>query len=257
MKMEKKTKKDITEQELFDPKTGKFRRVGLLAVGETPEDAEHNLMNTIIVGLKTALQDEDTRNALLNGPDRQQILNKLFRVHEDRVLDEDFFKFIQEEPSMLGSTFAQEKIERWRRELNADDVTAFKAQEKLEKIGRALIPESFRGKDKSIETILAFEKYHISRILQDGGIDFSSRETVRELFGDNIANDDRIFEEISQLSSEYKLTPRRCAPLAEKIVAKQQGLSLETIKTYVKRVRVIMNKNGKPVFMLKKPKDRV
>jgi hypothetical protein len=118
MKMEKKTKEDTTEEALFDPTTGKFRRKKLLVTGKTIEEADHNLVNAIVAGLETAMRDENTRNTILNAPDRQQILNEWFTVHEDRVPDEEFFKIIQEEPSMLGSTFAQEKIERWRNELN-------------------------------------------------------------------------------------------------------------------------------------------
>ena len=110
--MKKKTEKGTTKEALFDPETGKFRRNKLLVVGKTLEEVDHNMVNAIVAGIETAI------SAVLNAPDRQQILNEWFTVHEDRVLDEDFFKIIQEEPSMLGSTFAQEKIERWRNELN-------------------------------------------------------------------------------------------------------------------------------------------
>lgn len=238
---------------LIDPKTGQFRNVKPVFTGKTLEEADRNSWSFILSELETTMKDENARNALLNGPDRQQILDEWYTAHEDRVPDEEFFKIIQEEPCMLGSTFAQEKIERWRNELNDTDLKASIAREKLEKIGKYLIPSSHKGRRKRIETLLAYEKHLISGILSEhlNGPFIHSYEKVEEIFGAEVADD----RELSELIKNWKaLTPRKIPPLAERIIERQHGLKPGVVKEYIKRVWQIMDSSGNPMFLLKKPK---
>lgn len=257
--MEKKKKIKPHGESLFDAEISGIEQFDLMATGNTIEEADANLTNAIV---KDFLSNKQAIKTILDAPDRKQVLWELLKAPEDRVPDEDFFKFIQEEPQLLGSRFAQEKIYRWRRELLENDQDrAYRAKGNLERIGKAL---AFKGQKKPRipKTFVALEKHRVLAMLLDDSVRSRYKENTYALdlpdafasvFGHDVARDIELVEELTTWVEG--VSAKECARLANLITAKILGLKVDVVENYSSAAKITPAKDGQIILKLKKPRQ--
>lgn len=186
------------------------------------------------------LADPELKKALLEAPDKEE-KSKEFKAKlkiqiakdESEVSDEVFFEHIAEEPILLGSLYAQQKIQRWRQELQSEDNgISFRAQDNLKGIGEAL---ARKGRPQGIsKALVAAVREDVLRRLKD--VDLTdgeeyTRSTLEEIFG----------KEIAEWLPAIPATP---GGVTNEIVARLTGLAPSTVEKYYGDVEKISFKSS-------------
>lgn len=151
-----------------------------------------------------------------------------FLKTDSEVTDDKFYELIAEDPFYLASRFAQEKIQRWIKELfNDNKDISFKAMDHLKKIGTELAK---KGKLPSCDLgEMAVFRADTFKKLKDNKVnkirnDAPKRIRLKELFGNDL---------ISKLPS--RVLPSANDKLADLLTATKFNKSENTIKTYNKK----------------------